>query len=344
MSGDSLRAWQQAFRARWSTSTSRAFLRAWARELLDSLPPRLQQALYPGATPRRFTWPLTEDIAPAARGVLMLPGDAVLVHRLALPLAVGRDLAQVMSFELDRFTPFSADQVYYAVRRDGIEEQQVRVSLALVRREYLDHCLERCAAQGVGLEAVDVPDAQGAPMGINLLPGGCATGNESRGRGLVRVLSLVCCALVVAIALMWIHNRETALVAMQTEVQALHRQAEEATALRSVRDQSRNALLFLLERRSGRPSRAQLLSELTGCLPRDTWLQSLEMNANGQIDMSGLSTHASALIGQIKGCEHVLDAQFVGVIQPDPASGRERFYLRARVRGEADHASSADRS
>lgn len=344
MSVDALRLWQERLRAQWPASALRAFLHAWGHELLDSLPSRLQRLLRPSGAPRLFSWPLPDDIAPGSRGVLMLPSDAVLLHRLTLPLAAARDLAQVMTFELDRFTPFTAEQVYYAVRREGIVGEYVRVSLAVVRREFLDQCLERCEASGVGLEAVDVTDEQGRPMGMNLLPGNYAAGINHNSRGAVLTLGLICAALALAIPLLWIHNRETALVAMQAEVQTLRGQAAEVTAQRSAWDQSRNALQFLLERRVSQPSRAQLLSELTRCLPVDTWLQSLEMNADGQVDMSGLSKHASALIGQIKGCSHLADAQFQGVIQPDPASGRERFYLRARVRGEVDHGSPADRS
>ncbi len=352
MSSESLWRWQARLKAQWPGSAARAFIYAWGRELLASLPLALQRSFRSGNAPRRFSWPLTDaaeppadsPLEPGTRGVLDLPNDAVLLHGLSLPAAAARDLYQLISYELDRFTPFSAEQVYYAVRREPGSDERPRVTLALVRREFLDQCLSDCQAVGLELEAVDVRDTSGAPMGINLLPAQYRPAGNQRGRILTMALSLACIALVIAIPLLWLHNREAALATMQAEVQELRQQAGEVAALRNAWDNSRGAMRFLIERRTRQPGRAQLLSELTGCLPSDTWLQSLEIDVEGQVDMAGLSARASGLIGQIKACPHLAEPQFQGVIQPDPASGRERFYLRARVRGEAGHAALTDRS
>ena len=336
------RLWQERLRARWRGGPVKAFLHAWGQELLSSLPPGVQRRLRPNADPRRLDWPLAADLAPGARGVLMLPADAVLVQRLALPAAVGRDLRQALSFELDRFTPFTPEQVHYAARREGVADERLWVTLALVRRAFLDECLEQCALRGISLDGVDVRNVQGQPMGFDLLPESYAPGKRDRAPKLILGLGLLCVALLAALPLLWIHNREAALDAMQIEVQGLRRQAAEAGALRTARDENRDALRLLIERRLRQPPRALVLGELTECLPRDAWLQSLEIRTDGQLDMSGVSARASALIGDIKRCAHVTDAQFQGVIQPDPASGGERFYLRARVRGEAGHAAPSD--
>lgn len=354
MSSEFLWRWQAWLRAHWPGSAVRAFLYAWGRELLASLPVAVQRSFRPGNAPRRFNWPLTDAAGPpsladcqperGARGILDLPDAAVLLHSLTLPVAAARDLHHLIRYELDRFTPFNADQVYYAVRREPDSDARPRVTLALVRREFLDQCLSDCEALGLELEAVDVRDTSGAPMGINLLPAQYRLAGNQRGRVVTLALSLSCVVLVIASALLWLHNRESALSAMQAEVQQLRQQAGEVAALRSVWDNSQGAMRFLIERRTRQPGRAQLLSELTGCLPSDTWLQSLEIDVDGQVDMAGLSARASGLIARIKDCPHLAEPQFQGVIQPDPASGRERFYLRARVRGEAGHAALTDRS
>lgn len=344
MIGRLARLWREWYRARWQGSRLQAFLRAWGHELLTSLPAGVQRHLRSNANRRRLDWPLAADLVAGTRGVLMLPSASVLVQRLALPVAVARDVRQVLRFELDRFTPFTTEQVYYAVRRDGIADQRLWVTLALVRREVLDDCLEQCAARGVVLEAVDIDGAPGEPMGFDLLPDTYATQSGDRRSNLILGLSLTCAVLLAALPLLWIHNREAALVTMHTEVQGLRRQAAEAGASRTAQGEGRDALRRLSERRLRQPPRAQLLGELTQCLPNDAWLQSLEIRADGQLDMGGMSSRASALIGDVKRCAHLTDAHFQGVIQPDPASGRERFYLRARIRGEAGHATPADPS
>ncbi|WAH56006.1 PilN domain-containing protein [Pseudomonas silvicola] len=336
----SLWLWQQRLKGLWQGSAVQGFCRAWGQELLASLPAALRRGLQPGRAPRRCPWPLPAEALPGERLVLELPADRVLVQRLGLPLAAARDLHRVMDFELDRFTPFSAGQVHYVVRREGIDSDQVGVTLAVLRREWLQQCLDECHARGVVLAGIDVLDARGQPMGLDLLPHAPAA--SGGGQRLAWGLALLCLTLLAAVPWQWRHNRETALAAMTQEVQGLRTQAEAVAALRKRLDEAQGAAQFLARRRLAQPGRALLLSELSRCLPTDTWLQTLEINGEGQVDIAGFSSHASGLIAQVKGCNHLADAQYQGVIQPDEASGRERFYMRARARGEGGDAPRTD--
>jgi general secretion pathway protein L len=83
------------------------------------------------------------------------------------------------------------------------------------------------------------------------------------------------------------------------------------------------------------------LSELTACLPDDTWLDQLEVDA-ADVSMSGQSARASALIGRAKACRSLENPQFQGVIQPDADTGKDRFALHARLHQEAADAPHAD--
>jgi len=339
----SLWLWQERLKGRWQGSPPQAFMHAWGRELLASLPGAVRRGLQPGRAPRHCPWPLpAQALAVGERVILDLPAEHVLVQRLALPLAAARDLTQVMQFELDRFTPFTAEQVHYVVRREAVDAEQLWVTLALVRREWLQQCLAQCNEQGLVLDGIEVLDDHGQPTGLDLLPRAQQTAASGRGRYLVPGLALLCLLLALALPAVWLHNRGLAVAAMHAEVQALRQQAGEVAALRTSLDAAQGAAQFLGKRRQAQPGRALLLSELTACLPSDTWLQSLEVHADGQVDLAGFSARASALIGQIKGCPHLVEAQYQGVIQPDEASGRDRFYMRARARGEAADAPHPD--
>lgn len=335
--------WQEQWQRRWQGSGLQAFFRAWGRELVASLPAAVRRGLQPGRAPRPVAWPLgTDNGTPGERVVLELPAAFALSRRLALPLAAGRDLSQLMQFELDRFTPFTAEQVHYVVRQEAVSGDQLWVSLALVRRDWLQDCLGQCQARGWVVSGINLLDDQGLATGFDLLPSAHQAVASAQGRHLTLGLSALCLVLLAAIPLTWQHNRAQALDAMHAEVQNLRAQAAEVAALRKHLDEAQGAAQFIARRRLAQPGRALLLSELTTCLPRDTWLQSLEIHADGQVDMAGLSARASALIGQIKGCNHLADAQYQGVIQPDEASGRDRFYLRAKARSEAGDAPHPD--
>src|SRR3546814_19674360 len=83
---------------------------------------------------------LFRSLVAALRGVdredlrlaLLLPSATVLRRPLALPLAARDNLLQVVAFEMDRQTPFTAAQVYYTVRELATPAPPGRFNVELV--------------------------------------------------------------------------------------------------------------------------------------------------------------------------------------------------------------------
>src|SRR3712207_3424378 len=85
------------------------------------------------------------------RVVLGIPPGELLERLLVLPLAAERDLAQVMRYEMDRFTPFRADELYWtvAVKQRDRAGGKLQILLSLVPKARLAVLLSRLAALGV---------------------------------------------------------------------------------------------------------------------------------------------------------------------------------------------------
>src|SRR5262249_53993468 len=83
--------------------------------------------------------------------VLRLRETDVLCKTLTLPLAAERDLDQVLTFEMDRETPFSDDEVFWSHRIVGRDRQrgQLSVRLFLVPRPTLGRLLDALAQAGM---------------------------------------------------------------------------------------------------------------------------------------------------------------------------------------------------
>ncbi|NUS37665.1 MAG: general secretion pathway protein GspL, partial [Lysobacter sp.] len=103
---------------------------------------------------------------------LLLPGARALRRRLVLPAAAAERLRDVVSFEIDRQTPFAADAVAFDARLLGRREGdgQLDVELVAVPRPVLDAQLGLLGPLADTLAGVDVAGADGAPLGVNLLP------------------------------------------------------------------------------------------------------------------------------------------------------------------------------
>ncbi|MGY2376516.1 type II secretion system protein GspL [Pseudomonas sp. SDO524_S393] len=311
----------------WRGSLLQQAWRLWLVELRGCLPGWL--ALREPAE-QIHHWPLKEPVAAgSARQVLSLNRDAVLLQTVQLPLAAARNLTAVVGYELDRYTPFDADQLYFVARQEHRTADHLDVMLVAILRERLDRILSDCAVLGLRPHRVDV-----AGLGIDLLPAPLRPRQRSAGKGLQRSLPWLCGALLITAMLLWLNDRQRVLDAMQATVQQQKAQVAEVHALRQQLLNTRGAAQYLNRRKLAQPPLAALLNDLTTCLPADTWLDQLDVK-EGEITFSGQSAKASALITRIKSCQRLENAQFEGVIQPDARTGKDQFALRAHLRQEA---------
>jgi len=103
---------------------------------------------------------------------LLLPAGQVLRRRITLPATATDRLRAVVAHELDRQTPFRADQVSYDCRVLAVDatSKMAQVELLVLPKDRLDAALAALGPLAVGLSGVDALDAQGVPLRCNLLP------------------------------------------------------------------------------------------------------------------------------------------------------------------------------
>lgn len=267
---------------------------------------------------------------------LLLPAGAVLRRRLPLPAAAEARLRDVLAHELDRQTPFSADQVTFqgrVVSRDAAS-QQIQAELLVLPRARLDAELQALGPLAALLEGVDVVEADGRRLGLNLLP---AARRETR-RDPVRRLNAMLAAVAVVALLgtlaLTLHNRASALDALRAEVEAATAEARQARLARNQLQVKAQAANFLASTRASRPTMLELLDDLTRRIPDDTAIDKLTVN-DGKLVLVGQSRAAPALVGLLQASPLLDEPALSGAVQADPRSGRDRFTLAALVRGQA---------
>ena len=80
----------------------------------------------------------------------------------------------------------------------------------------------------------------------------------------------------------------------------------------------------------------EVIDELSRRLPDNTYLEKLAIE-DDRLTLIGLSREAPALIGRLQGSRLWRSPALTGALQPDPASGRDRFTLTAELVGAAPH-------
>jgi general secretion pathway protein L len=368
-------------RARYAKTPLPRFLAWWGRELVALLPQRWRDALAEGREAllihtdsgqivvRREagqgaldmgTIALTDEAEaqraaftrlrgsidePMLRQFYCISPTRTLRRTLNLPAAAEDNLRQVLSFEMDRQTPFKADQVYFDYRVLGRDAsgRQLHVDLVVMPRAQLDAELAPLANLGAELDGVDCwqDAATGRRIGVNLLP----VERRARRRNMRLRLNLVLVAVAIMLALgvmgRTVTNRQQALESMTNEVQTAQEDAKHVAALRKTLEETIDSANFLAQRKRSAIPMVHLLKDLTERLPDGTYLERLNVNEDGRVELQGLSDKAESLIAELQKSKVLMNPSFQGVIQPDPRLKKDRFNLIAQLKPyEAEKAGS----
>lgn len=263
---------------------------------------------------------------------LLLPAAAALRRRLTLPAAAADRLRDVVGFEIDRQTPFTADTVAFDARvlsrRDA--DGMLDAELVVVPRQRLEPQLAALGPLAQTLAGMDVCAANGEPVGINLL----APAQRRRHGDPFRYwnLGLMAVALVAVAATMWqlLANRRAAADALEARIAAHATQARAAATQRQALIDLIEGQAFLDRQRAQRPTAVEVMDELTRRLPDSTYLEKLAIEENSLL-MIGLSREAPSLVQRLQGSPLWRAPSLTGALMPDPASGRDRFTLTAEL-------------
>jgi len=272
---------------------------------------------------------------PAVRSVFCIPADRVLTRVLSLPAAAEDNLRQVLSFEMDRQTPFKADQVYFDSRVLGHDAsgRNAQVELVLIPRGRLDQELGALPSGAADLDGVDSwrSEPGAGRRHTNLLP----PERRARRRNLRLPLNLGLAALALILLMVAMDeslaNRAAAVDAMRLEVEKANNEAKQVAALRKTLVDSIAGANFLADRKRKGPLTVALINDITERLPEDTYLERLQIE-NKQVQLQGQAKEAAKLIALLGESPCLGNPGFQGQVQPDPRTGKERFQINAELR------------
>lgn len=263
---------------------------------------------------------------------LVLPAASSLRRRLVLPAAAAQRLRDVVAFEIDRQTPFTADAVAFDARVLGHRENddQIDAELVVVPRQVLDPQLTRLGPLAAGLAGIDIAATDGTTYGVNLLPPAQRRRNRDPWALWNWALTLLAVAALAALLAQLLHNRRAAAAVVEQRIAAQAPAGREAAAQRQRLTGLLEGQAFLGRVRAERPGTVEIIDELTRRLPDGTYLEKLSID-DRQLLLIGLSNEAAALVGRLQGADVWRSPALAGALQPDPESGRDRFTLTANL-------------
>jgi len=235
---------------------------------------------------------------PAARPVLCLPASAGLSRAVRLPLMPASDLRRMIGLDIDRLTPFEADQVlidFDILSRDASGQT---VAVGIVRREDADAALDHARTRGLAPAGLALEDDAGNPRFdfLSAMPKTARPGahwTPARLWGLAAVLAGINLA---GLTLSDIAAVET----LRQQAEARHPLALSAAKLRdSIGAEAARRTVLLERKRLADP--LPLLDSLTVSLPDTVWIQRLEWDGTAvRLDGWSLDLDDTGLLALIE--------------------------------------------
>ncbi len=260
--------------------------------------------------------------------LLCLQSDILLERTVMLPYAALRHVDQLLVYEMDRLTPFTADEVFWnwAPIKHDRARNQLHLRLSLVPKAGLREVLMVLSTAGLGPVQLAVP----MPCGeTRLLPLDHAVAQPRHQRAVLLAAAATATLAVAVVAapfalqlhqIMQLDSRAGELRPIIAEVDAARRRMAESGS---------GADVFAAEAtRVGSVVRA--LATLTEVLPDDTYLTALTLR-QGKMTFTGRSAGAARLITALSVDPAIRDPAFLAPVTRGVGGGGDSFSIRAEL-------------
>ena len=262
---------------------------------------------------------------------IQINNSEVLNRKITLPANTEENLYEVIQYEMDRYTPFTKDEVYFDYRVDERikEKQLIKVLLVVVRKEVLDPVINAIENSDVHLQNIDIDHPENNIKNVNLLRshGDIGKSKNSSIKGLlVASASLLLLTAVTPLVINYIHIQR-----LSSELKDLEPTVQKVKQLQSEYTKMQGQVGYLVNIKENNPSIVEMLNILTQVIPDHTHVQRLSLEG-GLLSIQGSSASASELIPVIDATGMFDDIRFAAPVTQSGGDGLERYSITAQIK------------
>ncbi len=276
-----------------------------------------------------------------AHYVLRLNSEQAIKKVLYLPAAAKENLQQVIAFEMDRFAPFKAEQVYFALKILAKEHNgQIKVLLLLTSKKVLDNLFLKLNDAKIYPAVVDIEEAANNFSDdletYNLLPEWQRPVKNKVTRFLLWSFSFMVLALTVLVLVLPLWYEAQAIESIRENLNQLEKDSRFVQLQQLDIDNIVDETQQLINIKNSASPLTKLMNRLTQLIPNDTWLTHFKYK-DSKLQIQGQSPSASVLIGVLEESVLFSNARFVSPLTQDKRTGMERFKISMDVNVPEDN-------
>ncbi|MCK5828730.1 MAG: PilN domain-containing protein [Methylococcales bacterium] len=268
--------------------------------------------------------------------VLRVPENLSVKQDIFLPAAAEANIQQALTYEIDKYTPFNKDQVYFDTIKLEKENKstQIHLLLILVKKSTLDEMYQRSLDLGLVPYFSDSA-AQTVVSGdlhskYNLLPSNLCQKRDKTPFFIMLGSLFLTCALLAFLLFYPLYKLEGGLDKVKH-----HRRLVEKEAM--IIDESKKGIDYLylatqkvIDKQNELPPMIDIINTASRVLKDDTWVSQFRF-VNKSLQITGQSGSASSLIESLEKTTIFHNAKFISPVTKDNRSGKERFKISTEI-------------
>jgi general secretion pathway protein L len=266
---------------------------------------------------------------------LRVPRECIFTRQLLLPRQVERALSSVLLQDLMAKTPFREEHIFHdhVAHRSG--DNKLHVRQWIVKRQFIGD-----AAETLGLHGNDITFVEAEVQGEEHRP--CIRLQRRAGTGgrlvprAFAILVFSACALATLAGGLKYQRQQRVLDGLAVELAATRATAQRVRTAVDKLESERAGFLRLRAQKNG-PGVLEVWEEVTRVLPSHSWLTEMRLaglpgSQEQQLTIAGLSPAAATLVGLFDRSLLFREVALTAPISLDPAEGKERFVIQAKLR------------
>jgi general secretion pathway protein L len=291
----------------------------------------LQEAIAHADATEQALSRLRDVVDTATRGkrfdvIGVIPESQSLARPLTLPLAAKSHLEEAVRYQIERISPFKADNTLYDIKQLESDRaaDELRLKLTIVCKDSVMELEQRSAKFGFRIDRFAIEAADGGTLET------LAFKSQSASRAKVpletKALLAAASILTASLLLVPIVSKWKGAEALEKEVSIFKPKAEQVLKLRSEREKIIAVRAQVIGLKKAALAPLTVLTKLSELLDDQTFLFDMRMEG-AAVTMSGLSSDASKLAQRLGTIEAFKSVKFSGPVLRDPQSARDRFTL-----------------
>lgn len=281
---------------------------------------------------RQDNLPQDWQIATSSRVDLKINESQVLFKTIKLPLSTEENIDQVLNYEIDRFTPFNKESIYFQIinKKTNKASNVLEIELCIIKRAFIDPIVQLTKRNEAYIGNVFIKRDDHKDVLFNIEKHELHVGEVSKRSKSNAFLFYIIVLLTIAVIIIPFVKTHVYMNHLNQEISLLSDQVRKVKDLQAGFSATIQGEEWIMQKAAHLPAVIEILNELTYVISDESYLDGLSLYSE-ELRIRGKSTSASKLLTALDKSDLVTDVQFAAPVTQSSTEELERFEIQMNI-------------